>query len=95
VYSAEKSLKEHGDKVSSDERLKIERAITDAKEALKSEDLERIKKTGLLRAIEQGIFAGVKRAADGGKGAQGVFPVERGRYLNPFFALMGSRIHEA
>jgi len=44
VYSAEKSLKDHGDKVSADERLKIERAIADAKEALKSNDLEKIKK---------------------------------------------------
>ncbi|OGS43469.1 MAG: molecular chaperone DnaK [Elusimicrobia bacterium RIFOXYD2_FULL_34_15] len=44
VYSAEKSLKEHGDKISSDERLKIERAISDAKEALKTDDLEKIKK---------------------------------------------------
>ncbi|MFA5779190.1 MAG: molecular chaperone DnaK [Elusimicrobiota bacterium] len=44
VYSAEKSLKDHGDKVPADERLKIERAIADAKEALKSNDLEKIKK---------------------------------------------------
>ncbi len=44
VYSAEKSLKEHGDKVSADERLKIERAISDAKEALKGGDIEKIKK---------------------------------------------------
>ena len=44
VYSAEKSLKEHGDKISADERLKIERAISDAKETLKSNDLEKIKK---------------------------------------------------
>ncbi|MDD5686236.1 MAG: molecular chaperone DnaK [Elusimicrobia bacterium] len=44
VYSAEKSLKEHGDKVSAEERLKLERAIADAKEALKTDDLEKIKK---------------------------------------------------
>ncbi|MFH1541124.1 MAG: molecular chaperone DnaK [Elusimicrobiota bacterium] len=44
VYSAEKSLKDHGDKVSAEDRLKIERAISDAKEALKSSDLEKIKK---------------------------------------------------
>ncbi|OQA91988.1 MAG: Chaperone protein DnaK [Elusimicrobia bacterium ADurb.Bin231] len=44
IYSAEKSLKEHGDKVSSDERLKIERAVADAKDALKSGDIARIKK---------------------------------------------------
>ncbi|MEW6556955.1 MAG: molecular chaperone DnaK [Elusimicrobiota bacterium] len=44
IYSAEKSLKEHGDKVSADERLKIERAISDAKEALKTNDISKIKK---------------------------------------------------
>ena len=32
------------------------------------------------------------RTPDGGKGADGVFPVERGLYVNPFFELMGSRI---
>jgi len=45
IYSAEKSLKEHGDKVVSDERLKIERAISDAKEVLKSGDIEKMKKS--------------------------------------------------
>ncbi len=43
VYATEKALKEHGDKISQDERLKIEQAINDAKEALKGSDLEKIK----------------------------------------------------
>ncbi|MBI4217937.1 MAG: molecular chaperone DnaK [Elusimicrobia bacterium] len=45
IYATEKALKEHGDKISQDERLKIEQALTDAKEALKGTDLEKIKKT--------------------------------------------------
>jgi molecular chaperone DnaK len=45
IYSTEKSLKDYGDKVSQDERLKIEQALSDAKEALKGTDLEKIKKT--------------------------------------------------
>ncbi|GHT63950.1 chaperone protein DnaK [Endomicrobiia bacterium] len=45
VYSAEKSLKEHGDKVSSDERLAIEQALTAAKDALKSGDVAAMKST--------------------------------------------------
>lgn len=45
VYATEKALKEHGDKISQDERLKIEQALSDAREALKGSDLERIKKT--------------------------------------------------
>ena len=43
VYATEKSLKEHGDKISQDERLKIEQAINDTKEAIKSNDLAKIK----------------------------------------------------
>lgn len=45
VYATEKALKEHGDKVSQDERLSVERALNDLKEALKGDDIEKIKKT--------------------------------------------------
>ncbi len=45
VYSTEKALKDYGDKVSQDERMAIERALNDAKEALKGSDVEKIKKT--------------------------------------------------
>ncbi len=38
VASTEKSLKEHGDKVSAEERTAIETALNDAKETLKKED---------------------------------------------------------
>jgi molecular chaperone DnaK len=44
VYSTEKTLKEHGDKVSQEDRMAIERALGDAKEALKGDDLDKIKK---------------------------------------------------
>jgi molecular chaperone DnaK len=44
VYQTEKALKDHGDKISQDERLNIERSINDLKEALKGDDTERIKK---------------------------------------------------
>ncbi len=45
VYSTEKTLKEHGDKVSADVRGKIESAVNNLKEAVKGEDAEAIKKT--------------------------------------------------
>jgi len=45
VYATEKSLKEHGDKVSGDERLTIDRALSEAKDALKGNDAETMKKT--------------------------------------------------
>ena len=54
--------------------------------------LEKIDRMGIYNAIEKRTFADVSRTIDGGKGADGVFEVERGRYLNPFFDLMGSKI---
>jgi molecular chaperone DnaK len=44
VFSTEKSLKEHGDKVSAEEKKAIEDAITELKESLKGTDSEDIKK---------------------------------------------------
>ncbi len=44
VFSTEKSLKEHGDKISSEEKKAIEAGITDLKESLKGTDTEDIKK---------------------------------------------------
>ncbi len=43
VYATEKSLKEHGDKISAEERLKIEQSINDTKEAIKTNDIAKIK----------------------------------------------------
>ncbi len=54
--------------------------------------LEKIDRMGIYKAIEKRTFADVSRTIDGGKGANGVFEVERGRYLNPFFEMMGSKI---
>lgn len=44
VYSVEKSLKDFGDKVTQDEKLKIEQKLNDLKEAIKGSDTEKIKK---------------------------------------------------
>jgi molecular chaperone DnaK len=44
IFSTEKSLKEHGDKVSSEEKKSIESGITDLKKALEGTDSEEIKK---------------------------------------------------
>jgi molecular chaperone DnaK len=44
IYTTEKQLKEHGDKVSADIRGNIEGALNNLKEAVKSDDAERIKK---------------------------------------------------
>ena len=42
LHSVQKSLKEYGDKLTADEKAKIEAAVKDAEEAMKSEDKERI-----------------------------------------------------
>jgi molecular chaperone DnaK len=44
IYSTEKTLKEHGDKVSGDVRGNIENAVNNLKEAVKGEDADAIKK---------------------------------------------------
>ncbi len=44
LFSCEKALKDHGDKVSQEERTAIDRGLSDLKEALKTEDIERINK---------------------------------------------------
>ena len=44
VYSTEKTLKEHGEKVSSEVRGKIESAVNNLKEAIKGEDANAIKR---------------------------------------------------
>jgi len=43
VYSTEKSLKEYGDKLASQEKGNIEKALGEAREALKGQDIEKIK----------------------------------------------------
>lgn len=44
LYQTEKALKDHGDKVSQEERMKVESSLSDLKEAIKSEDADRMKK---------------------------------------------------
>jgi len=45
VYSVEKSLKDYGDKISGKEKEEIEKRSAELKEALKSDDMDQIKKT--------------------------------------------------
>ena len=49
--------------------------------------LEEIERLGLFATLEKGVFAGIKRARDGGKGLSGV--VQKGeQYFNPFIEIM-------
>jgi molecular chaperone DnaK len=81
VYSTEKALKDHGDKVSQEERMAVERALADAKEALKGDDLEKIKRTkeDLLKASHKLAEEMYKAAsAKGGAAASGEGPSSSG-----------------
>ncbi len=81
VYSTEKTLKEHGDKVSGDTRGKIENAINNLKEATKGEDGGAIKKA-IENLSEAGQELGKvlyeeaakKQASAGGPGPQAAQP---------------------
>lgn len=55
IYTTEKALREYGDRVSQDERLSIERAINDLKEAMKGDDTDKIKrlKDELIRVSQK------------------------------------------
>jgi molecular chaperone DnaK len=44
IFSTEKSFKEHGDKVSEDDKKAIETGISDLKKSLKGTDIEEVKK---------------------------------------------------
>ena len=52
--------------------------------------LERIRQDGLFISLENGVFAGTKRAMDGGKGLEGVVEKDEG-YFNPFIDLFNRR----
>jgi molecular chaperone DnaK len=66
VYTAEKALKDAGDIATADQREKIEKAIEEAKEALASGEIERIKEKSevLQNAIYELSTAMYQRAAE-------------------------------
>ncbi|MFO7797951.1 MAG: lysine 5,6-aminomutase subunit alpha [Promethearchaeati archaeon] len=49
--------------------------------------LEKIEKIGIFRTIENGIFAGISRKLEGGKGFEGIIKKDP-NYYNPFIDLM-------
>lgn len=71
VYSVEKTLREQGGKISQEERLQVEQALTEAKEALKGSDLEKIRQTKekLMSASHKLAEEVYKQAQAKGQGA--------------------------
>jgi len=53
--------------------------------------LKELESKGLFTALSEGIFAGVKRPMDGGKGLKGVFLKEK-NYFNPFIDIMAEEL---
>ncbi len=54
--------------------------------------LREIEKEGLFRTIEKGIFAGIKRPINSGKGLEGVIEKEKD-YYNPFIELISKELN--
>ena len=84
IYTTEKTLKELGDKVSADQKAKVEKEIENTKEALKSEDAGRIKSaiedlTKEMHAISTILYqqqAQQQQAQQGGQAGQQEEPKE-------------------
>jgi molecular chaperone DnaK len=69
IYNTEKMLVEHSDKVSSEEREKIQKAIADLKEAMKGDDIAAIQ--AKLEAVTKEMYAVSTRVyAEASKNAQ-------------------------
>ena len=72
LHSVQKSLKEYGDKLTADEKAKIEAAVKDAEEAMKSDDKERIDaKAQALAQTAQKLGEKMYAEAQQAQGAQG------------------------
>ncbi len=83
------TMEDLGDEITFKEGGIIEKRAEEV--LLKTSDLlERIEKIGLFKTLEEGIFAGVKRAENSGKGLSGVYE-KANQYFNPFMDLMLGR----
>jgi len=70
IHSAEKSVSEHGDKVSAADKSTIEAAVTALKSALEGDDVENIKaKTNELVQASMKLGEAMYKAQQGAEGA--------------------------
>ena len=71
LYMTEKALKEHGDKISQDERLAVDRSINELKDALKGDDVEKLKKAkDQLVTVSQKLGEAVYKASQAKPGPE-------------------------
>jgi len=92
VHSVQKSLKEYGDKLSADEKAKIESALKDAEEAMKSDNKESIdsKAQALSQAAQklgEKMYADAQKAqgTEGGGDAKASKPADEGNVVDAEF----------
>ena len=76
VYSTERTLREHGDKISAEDKQGIEAALNEMREALKGEDVERVKRAqdALTRAshkLAEVMYREAQAAQGGGAKPEG------------------------
>jgi molecular chaperone DnaK len=76
AYAAEKALRELGDKVPGDDRKNIEKKVADLREAIKGDDVARIRSLTeevqqASYALSQQVYAGQQSAKSGGASAPG------------------------
>lgn len=79
VYETEKFVKENGEKMPSDKKMKVENSIQALKDALKSENADSIKKasealTADMQAVSADLYAQAKQQQAGGAAGAGAPP---------------------
>jgi molecular chaperone DnaK len=79
VYQTERMIREHGSRMSEDEKDKLERAVKDLKGSLKGNDLGAIRSdTEALMVVNQGITTRLysEAASDGSGGGGGDYEAD-------------------
>ena len=90
VFSTEKSLKEHGDKVSSEEKKAIENGISDLKKSLEGSDIEDIKKKtqSLIQAsmkLGEAVYKSQQKPESNSKAKDNTQPGEKDNVVDADF----------
>ena len=76
VYSTERNLSEHGSRLSPTERANVEQALTEARDALRGDDMDRIRRaqdglTQASRSLAEAASREVQQAAHAGGAKSG------------------------
>jgi molecular chaperone DnaK len=84
IYATEKSVKEHGDKVSADEKKRVEEALKEAKDALASDSKEKLdqaasKLTAASHTIAQKIYEEAAKKTQAGKKTEDQAPTGKAK----------------